>query len=82
MLADPFTPWEECGIWTTDGPAVLMDSVTAGIELGVEYPNGGDLPEQARVPLQSGSWMVRAVHASTIDETSVSVIQLLPLATS
>jgi len=81
-LADPATPWEECGTWTTDGPAVLMDSVTDGTELGAEYPNGGDLPEQARVPLQPGTWTVRAVHASTIDETSVGVIQLLPPASS
>lgn len=82
VLADPATPWEECGTWTTDGPAVLMDSVTAGNELCVEYPNCGDLPEQARIPLQPGNWTVRAVHASTIDETSVGVIQLLPLASS
>ncbi|MGW2255536.1 Imm21 family immunity protein [Kitasatospora sp. NPDC001660] len=39
VLADPTTVWEECGVWETDGPAVLMDSVTAGAELGVEYPN-------------------------------------------
>jgi hypothetical protein len=82
VLADPATPWEECGTWTTDGPAVLIDSVTAGTELGVEYPNGGGLPEQARVPLQPGSWTVRAVHAWTIDRTSVGVIRLQPTASS
>ena len=34
-------------IWTTDRPAVLMDSANAGTDLGVEYPSGG-LPDQAR----------------------------------
>lgn len=38
--ADPAVDWEECGIWVTDGPAVLMDSVEAGADLGVEYPDG------------------------------------------
>ncbi|MGW1656755.1 Imm21 family immunity protein [Streptomyces atratus] len=78
VLADPTTMWEECGIWETDGPAVLMDSVTAGTELSVEYPNGGGMPEQAPVTLPPGSWIVRAVHASPIEDTSVGVIQLLP----
>ncbi|MER5402582.1 Imm21 family immunity protein [Streptomyces sp. NPDC002599] len=78
VLADPTTAWEECGLWETDGPAVLMDSVTAGAELGIEFPNGGDMPEQAPVPLEPGSWTVRAVHASPIEDTSVGVIQLLP----
>ncbi|MFF3669427.1 Imm21 family immunity protein [Microtetraspora malaysiensis] len=78
VLADPTTVWEECGVWETDGPAVLMDSVTAGAELGVEFPNGGGMPEQAPVPLWPGSWMVRVVHASPIKDTSVGVIQLLP----
>ncbi|GGW87268.1 Imm21 family immunity protein [Streptomyces galilaeus] len=78
VLADSTTMWEECGIWETDGPAVLMDSVTAGAEHSVEYPNGGGMPEQAPVALPPGSWMVRAVHASPIEDTSVGVIQLLP----
>jgi len=30
LLDDPTVDWEECGTWETDGPAVLMDSVTAG----------------------------------------------------
>ncbi|MFJ9002458.1 Imm21 family immunity protein [Streptomyces sp. NPDC102359] len=29
-LTHPTTPWEEYGTWTTDGPAVLMDSAEAG----------------------------------------------------
>ncbi|MFG3227359.1 Imm21 family immunity protein [Kitasatospora sp. NPDC048194] len=78
VLADPTTEWEDCGVWETDGPAVLMDSVTAGADLGVEFPNGGGLPEQAPVPLGPGSWMVRAVHASPTEHISVGVIQLLP----
>ncbi|MEU8414002.1 Imm21 family immunity protein [Amycolatopsis japonica] len=32
ILADPVTPWEDCGSWETDGPAILMDSVTAGAD--------------------------------------------------
>jgi hypothetical protein len=78
VLADPTTAWEECGVWETDGPAVLMDSVTAGSELDIEYPAGGDLPEQAPVPVGPGRWAVRAVYASPIGETSVGVIRLLP----
>ncbi|WP_052231065.1 Imm21 family immunity protein [Streptomyces sp. M10] len=35
--ADPGTDWEERGVWVTDGPAVLMDSVEAGTGLGVEH---------------------------------------------
>ncbi|AWW35315.1 Imm21 family immunity protein [Streptomyces cadmiisoli] len=78
VLADPNTAWEERGVWETDGPAVLMDSVTAGAELGVAYPAGGGLPEQAPVPIRPGRWAVRAVYASPIEETSVGVIHLLP----
>lgn len=79
VLTDPTTPWEKCGAWETDGPAVLMDSVTAGAELDVEYPNGGGLPEQAPLPIRAGRWTVRAVHASPNDNTSVGLVQLLPL---
>ncbi|MFF0018434.1 Imm21 family immunity protein [Streptomyces sp. NPDC005374] len=78
VLTDPTTEWEECGMWETDGPAVLMDSVTAGNELDVEYPNGGGLPEQAPLPIPTGRWTVRAVHASANEETSVGLLQLLP----
>ncbi|MFE0192962.1 Imm21 family immunity protein [Streptomyces sp. NPDC058989] len=78
VLTDPTTEWEECGVWETDGPAVLMDSVTAGNELGVAYPHGGGLPEQAPVPIATGRWAVRAVHTSASEETSVGVVQLLP----
>ncbi|CAM5714003.1 Imm21 family immunity protein [Streptomyces antimycoticus] len=77
-LADSTTEWEECGVWETDGPAVLMDSVTDGNELDVEYSNGGGLPEQAPVPIPPGRWTVRAVHTSANEETSVGLVQLLP----
>ncbi|MGW6564867.1 immunity 21 family protein [Streptomyces sp. NPDC054975] len=79
VLADPTTQWEECGVWETDGPAVLMDSVTPGNELDVEYPEGGGLPEQAPIPIPPGRWTVRAVHTSTNEETSVGLVQLLPM---
>ncbi|MEY9873288.1 hypothetical protein ABH931_002770 [Streptacidiphilus sp. MAP12-33] len=82
VLADSTTEWDECGVWNTDGPAVLMDSVTAGAELGIEYPNGGGTPAQAPVVLPPGSWLVRAVHASPFEDTSVGVVQLVPQAAS
>lgn len=48
VLADPATEWEEWGTWTSDGPAVLMDSAEAGAELNTEYPGGG-MPSQSPV---------------------------------
>ncbi|MFD8263726.1 Imm21 family immunity protein [Streptomyces griseoluteus] len=36
VLPDPATPWEECGMWVSDGPAVLMDSAEAGSALDIE----------------------------------------------
>ncbi|MGW7366064.1 Imm21 family immunity protein [Streptomyces sp. NPDC054841] len=77
VLADPATEWQDCGIWETDGPAVLMDSVIAGDELGVEFPGGG-LPEQAPVPLPPGRWAVRAVHSWADDRAWVGLVQLRP----
>ncbi|MGK4596016.1 Imm21 family immunity protein [Amycolatopsis sp. w19] len=62
ILADPVTLWEDCGSWETDGPAILMDSVTAGAELGSEYPAGGK-PQQEYVDIERGSFAIRAVHA-------------------
>ena len=50
VLDDPATAWQDYCTWTTDGPAVLMDSANAGTDLGVQYPGGG-LPDQAAVPL-------------------------------
>ncbi|QGV78629.1 Imm21 family immunity protein [Streptomyces ficellus] len=79
VLADPATPWEECGTWVTDGPAVLMDSAVAGDVLDTEYPGGG-FPAQARVSLPPGRWRVRAVHAEAGEENVlVGVVQLLPV---
>ncbi|MFF3883511.1 Imm21 family immunity protein [Streptomyces sp. NPDC001914] len=78
VLTDPTTRWDECGVWEADGPAVLMDSVSAGAELDIEYPNGGGLPEQAPVPIPPGRWTVRAVHTSPNDDTTVGLVQLLP----
>lgn len=80
VLAGPASEWEVCGTWETDGPAVLMDSVTAGADLNVEYPGGG-LPEQAAVPLPVGKWTVRAVHAQTNERASLGLVQLLPAGT-
>ncbi|MER5226408.1 Imm21 family immunity protein [Streptomyces flaveus] len=76
VLADPGIEWEDAGVWETDGPAVLMDSITPGAELNEEYPDGG-LPEQAPVALPAGRWRVRAVH-TTGEFPWVGVVQLLP----
>jgi hypothetical protein len=76
LIADPGTPWEDCGTWETDGPAVLMDSVTAGVELGVEYPAGG-MPEQAEVAIGQGRFRVQAVHAKG-GAAWVGLVQLVP----
>ncbi|MER7107896.1 Imm21 family immunity protein [Streptomyces sp. NPDC000229] len=76
VLTSPSTAWEDCGTWTTDGPAVLMDSVSAGTDLDVTYPGGG-LPEQAPVPLPAGTWRVRAVHTKADEHTWVGLVQLL-----
>ncbi|MEQ8142692.1 Imm21 family immunity protein [Streptomyces sp. OP7] len=56
-LTDPTTPWEEYGTWTTDGPAVLMDSAEAGSDLDQEYPAGGT-PSYAPLPIPPGTWRV------------------------
>ncbi|MFE1949258.1 Imm21 family immunity protein [Streptomyces sp. NPDC059524] len=79
VLADPATEWEDCGTWTSDGPAVLMDSAEAGPDLGIEYPGGGT-PAQAPVPLPAGRWRVRATHAKADERHWVGLIQLLPAA--
>ncbi|MFJ2566942.1 Imm21 family immunity protein [Streptomyces sp. NPDC088770] len=78
VLADPATEWEECGTWTSDGPAVLMDSAEVGAELSVAYPDGG-MPAQAPVPLPAGHWKVRGVHTEADEENWVGLVQLLPV---
>ncbi|MEV7526310.1 Imm21 family immunity protein [Streptomyces sp. NPDC091371] len=76
-LRDPATPWEGCGVWETDGPAVLMDSAEAGRDLGVSYPDGRGQPAGAAVPVPPGRWGVRAFH-KTDEFPWVGVVQLLP----
>jgi len=79
VLADSATVWEECGRWVTDGPAVLMDSTDAGAEVNVPYPDGGDLPEQAPVPLPDRRWRVRGVFNVQPDAVNwFSLVQLVP----
>jgi hypothetical protein len=77
VLADPATAWVDCGTWTTDGPAVLMDSANAGSELGVEYPSGG-FPDQAPVPITAGTWRIRAFDIAANPDAWVGLVQLLP----
>ncbi|MFJ9539180.1 Imm21 family immunity protein [Streptomyces sp. NPDC101225] len=78
VLADPATEWEECGTWSSDGPATLMDSAESGSTLGTEYPGGG-MPSQASVSLRSGRWRVRATHTKVDEETWVGLVQILPI---
>jgi len=56
LLNDPSVEWEECGTWETDGPAVLMDSATAGSDLDVPYPGDGTMPERALISTPPGHW--------------------------
>ncbi|WP_276615866.1 Imm21 family immunity protein [Streptomyces tendae] len=69
-------PWEEYGTWTTDGPAVLMDSAEAGSDLNQEYPDGGT-PSYAPLPLPPGTWRVRAAHTEA-HGTRAGLVQLVP----
>ncbi|MFF7813413.1 Imm21 family immunity protein [Streptomyces sp. NPDC007945] len=62
-LTAPATGWQECEAWETDGPAVLMDSVTAGADLDVEHPTAEHSPNRHPPrfgPIPSGRWSVRA----------------------
>ncbi|MFD9214571.1 Imm21 family immunity protein [Streptomyces sp. NPDC059544] len=52
--------WEDCGVWETDGPAVLMDSAEAGAGLAMPYPGSSRRPEQAPVAVAAGRWRIRA----------------------
>ncbi|WP_228473939.1 Imm21 family immunity protein [Streptomyces calidiresistens] len=77
VLDDPVREWEDCGVWETDGAAVLLDSAVAGSDLAVEYPDGGGFPEQARISVPAGRWSVRAFHR-TGDFPWVGIVRLLP----
>jgi hypothetical protein len=75
VLNDPDTAWEECGTWDTDGSAVLMDSVHAGSELGIRYPDEG-APEYVPVSIPAACWKVRAVQAWVDEQTYVGLVNL------
>ncbi|MFF4234145.1 Imm21 family immunity protein [Streptomyces sp. NPDC001820] len=77
VLDDPAIDWEDCGVWETDGAAILLDSAVAGTDLAVEYPDQGGLPEQALICVPAGRWSVRAFH-KTGDFPWVGVVRLLP----
>ncbi|MEU7141109.1 Imm21 family immunity protein [Nocardia sp. NPDC046473] len=76
-LAHEAIEWQECGIWETDGPGVLMDSVYPGLDLSAANPDGV-LPDQAPVPLGAGRWLVRAARIEH-DRNGMDLIQLLPV---
>ncbi len=76
-LVSPLTEWEECGVWETSGPALLMDSATPGAEVNAEYPNGGGLPEQAPVPITAGRWRTRAAYSKS-EGVWANLVHLVP----
>ncbi|MFD5721719.1 Imm21 family immunity protein [Streptomyces sp. NPDC127036] len=78
VLADPATEWKECGTWSSDGSATLMDSAESGSALHTEYPGGG-MPSQASVALPAGRWRVRATHTKADEENWVGLVQMLPI---
>ncbi|MFI1530989.1 immunity 21 family protein [Streptomyces griseus] len=78
VLANPATEWEECGTWSSDGPAVLMDSAEAGSALYTEHPGGG-APSQASVALPAGRWRIRATHTKADEENWVGLVQMMPI---
>ncbi|WTH19836.1 immunity 21 family protein [Streptomyces anulatus] len=78
VLADPATEWEECGTWSSDGPATRMDSAEAGSALDTEPPGGG-MPSQASATLPAGRWRVRATHTKADEENWVGLVQMLPI---
>ncbi|MFF4580125.1 Imm21 family immunity protein [Streptomyces sp. NPDC001389] len=64
VLADPASQWETCGTGATDGPAVLMDSATAGAGLGVEFPAPtADFPSRRPYPCPSAHGRYGLGHA-------------------
>ncbi|MEV6752895.1 Imm21 family immunity protein [Streptomyces sp. NPDC051214] len=75
VMEDPGTEWEDCGVWETSGPAVLMDSAVAGEELTTPSP---ELPEQAPVDIPAGRWEVQAAYVRT-DDARVGLVRLMPL---
>lgn len=77
VLDDPATDWEDCGVWETDGSAVLLDSAVAGADLTAEYPDQEGLPEQAQILVPAGRWNVRATQ-KTGEFPWVGIVQLLP----
>ncbi|MEV0645159.1 Imm21 family immunity protein [Phytomonospora sp. NPDC050363] len=77
VLADPTATWQDCGMWATDGPAVLMDSVYAGPELATR-DTFGDLPAQATVPVPSGRWSVRVATDDRAPHTWLVLVRLDP----
>ncbi|WP_435834119.1 Imm21 family immunity protein [Streptomyces anulatus] len=79
VLEDPATEWEECGTWSSDGPATLMDSAEAGSALDTEYPGGGK-PSQASATLPAGRWRARAAHTKADEANWVGLVRMLPIA--
>jgi hypothetical protein len=69
LVADPIAEWDDCGVWETDGPAVLMDAGEDGAQ-----PWFGTL---VPVTIGAGRWKILAAMHE-YPHTWVTVVRLLP----
>lgn len=69
LVADQAVAWDDCGVWETDGPAVLMDAGENGAE-----PLAGTL---APVVIEAGRWRILAAW-NEYPHTWVTVVRLRP----
>lgn len=76
LLAAATLTWVNCGVWPTDGAAILMDSAEPGDAISGKLTQGPN-PGWARIPTEAGRWTVRVSHG-TRDGASMSLVQLLP----
>ncbi|MEU3776371.1 Imm21 family immunity protein [Streptomyces sp. NPDC032472] len=77
VLNDPATRWEECGVWATDGPAVLMDSAEQARTSASPTRTAEGNRRKPPSPCPQGWWEVRACH-KTGEFPRDGVVQLLP----
>ncbi|WP_405061537.1 immunity 21 family protein [Kribbella sp. NBC_01505] len=68
VLNDPEREWESCGVWETDGAAVLMDSAAAG----------GESEEEAPVDVPAGRWNVLVMDDIEKGPSWLCLVRLVP----